>query len=241
MNDLKKTPTVASFFSGAMGLDIGLEKAFRKPSVRDFGSTPEVHRMLRGVLNDSPSEVAKAIADGADPNVVGEKGLTPLLFSLAHKGHLKGISALLDGGADPNWGPPDLPQPMNIAASDCDGKLLRLFLGHGAKVDVPADLGHWCRPYTGSAVYARCFDNYHLLLDAGADVNAIQTSFPLLVLLIDLEHWDLAVELVARGASIRSVLEAGRTPELLSRYAPSVGSSKRDAYEKIVHLLKAVQ
>lgn len=26
MNDLKKTPTVASFFSGAMGLDIGLEK-----------------------------------------------------------------------------------------------------------------------------------------------------------------------------------------------------------------------
>lgn len=216
-------------------------RILRKPKVEDFGSTPEVHRMLRGVLKDSPAEVAKAIEDGADPNAVGVKDLTPLLFSLLYKKNSRGIGALIEGGANPNWSPPDLPHPMHVVAGDCDGKLLKLFLAHGASVDPPEASSLQDEPYTGTAIYGRCVDNFRVLLDAGADINAFCGANPLLGTLINLDRWRLAYDLVVRGADVQAIVNVGYRIEKLEKYAPPIGDPERDSYEKLMDIIAQAQ
>lgn len=78
-------------------------------------------------------EALKAmIAEGADPNIEGRLGLTPLYWAAMNQ-NVEGVGALLDAGANPNWAERNTGwTPLHIAANFRDAEIARLLLDAGA-------------------------------------------------------------------------------------------------------------
>lgn len=137
-----------------------------------------------------------------DPNYVGREGMTLLFWSAGHD-NIKSVEALLDNGADPNQVVTKLNgdkiQLLAIAAKSKSDALFNLLLSRGANPD-SKDRDE---PAIFNAIYADRFDRMHQLLDAGADVNIVDSvNTSAIVLLARLRNYKYILELLARGAVI---------------------------------------
>jgi ankyrin repeat protein len=105
---------------------------------RDHGgdSTP----LLMAVFRRQQAVVEVLLKAGADPNVRGSEGDTPLCVA-AEKGEHEVATLLLEHGAiktiDERGGIPQCWTPLGVAASQGDLEMIDLLLGYGANPNAP--------------------------------------------------------------------------------------------------------
>ncbi|KAL3872908.1 hypothetical protein ACJMK2_036086, partial [Sinanodonta woodiana] len=110
----------------------------------------------------------------------------------------KFVSTLLSAGADPNIVYNHTTCLMHAVSSQ-DEETTKLLLDHGANVKAKDRDGHEAIFY----VPRTCANLYRLLLDAGADPNAIDSSgFPLLVNCTSAGNYDSVKTIIEHGADV---------------------------------------
>ena len=67
----------------------------------DFYQNPAQVRLLDALTTGDRAAIEKALTSGADPNLEGAQGMTPLFWALGHK-QKEALRTLLAHGADPN-------------------------------------------------------------------------------------------------------------------------------------------
>ena len=182
-------------------------------------------------------DVVSALLDyGADPNVrEAEWGQTPLMFAAASN-RTRAIAELLRRGADPSV----TARVLDVDEYDRLGKEVLKGLKAGMKLEEalaaakakPPEPGYKDMPSDGNVPYQKMVGTYggltalllaarngnieavRALLDGGADINEMSAgdrTSPLLVSTIN-GRWDVAMELVSRGADPNLASAPGGTP-----------------------------
>ncbi|WP_068875603.1 ankyrin repeat domain-containing protein [Phenylobacterium sp. CCH9-H3] len=154
-------------------------------------ATAQTDAALRvAILQDDPGAIAGAIRAGADPRAVGENG-SPLAIA-AMSGKARAVRALLDLGADPAapgpnggnavsaaffamngvalLGRDEAPEPARRAAAL---DVLRAIAARGVGLDVLMRLGPTSMTPLMQAAEAGAVDVVQILLQAGANPNAV--------------------------------------------------------------------
>ncbi len=184
---------------------------------------------LHWAASGDPAIVALLIEHGADVNVKGDFGHTPLHYAV-RSGNPKNVVLLLDAGADVSaWNNNGYhpTTPLHDAATIGNIEILHLLLDAGA--DVSAHRGFTDTPLHSAAWFSGDPAVIQVLLDAGSDVNVppdqtfvvggegILTSSPLhsaaaramLFKAPDEESWCHRVPPAEEVAGLTLLLEAG--------------------------------
>lgn len=136
---------------------------------------PGMIQLANSACAGSTSGVLTAIAEGADPNGLGQQGVTPLFWALRCQSYA-GAEALLNNGADPNLlisG--DLP-PTYFASLIPDVRFLRLLLKHGGDPNLRYGTDYFNSALDEALLIGESsgqWDHWRLLLDSGADINSV--------------------------------------------------------------------
>jgi ankyrin repeat protein len=187
------------------------------------GAGPEPQSFSVGLLvaaERGDVEQVRAMLDGgADPNVCGEGGMTPLILA-AREGHHDVVEMLLKAGADVNGCSEPGYCGGNSTALRCavvrgHTAVVKSLLEAGADTSpnyeyssIPAEQENTIVPSTGTALHDAVRyglqEIVELLLAVGADVNAAddQDETPL-VTTVRHQQWQLARRLLAAGARKR--------------------------------------
>ncbi|MDP4494394.1 ankyrin repeat domain-containing protein [Vibrio cholerae] len=173
MNKLKiaKVVALAAGLSVMAPLCVGMAK-LGQYSIEEMYQDPKVVALVDAAWRGDAERVAKAVAEGADVNMVGKGGATPLMWALKNKSYV-GVEALLQTGADPNYynKEHDLLSPMALVSGGDEPKMLELLLKYGGNPNNPNGKNFDDRPLAMAASEGR-LANVKILLSAGADLNA---------------------------------------------------------------------
>lgn len=118
------------------------------------------------------------LENGAEPNLIDNRGTSPLLYSLLpydrEERHLEVLRMLLAGGADVNVRPYWNRTALMEAVSRGHAKIVQLLLAHGADPNARDDAGATPLMYAVPRPFlqATTADVVRLLAAAGADLNA---------------------------------------------------------------------
>jgi ankyrin repeat protein len=142
------------------------------------------------VMDDSPAAIERAIAAGSDPNAATGDG--SLLALAAMSGRPRAVRALLAHGADPAAPGPNGGNALNAAFFAMNGvallgrteapdpasraravEVVRLLAARKIGLDNLARIGPTAMTPLMLAAQAGAFDVVQILLDAGADPNAV--------------------------------------------------------------------
>lgn len=155
----------------------------------DEGGSIEVLRML--------------LAHGADVNGWdGQFEATPLLMAM-FRNNMEALRLLLDAGADPNAVSGEGEATLRWAAEHNDVEMAALFIRFGAGQSINSFGGFSRSTPLGLAVHALNLPMIEILLDAGADPEAVNDDGEPPIDLLppraksDLQVWDRAMQLLA--------------------------------------------
>lgn len=170
------------------------------PDPAELFSSPESVNLARAVQGGQVDEIGQLLAAGVDVESTGDQGTTMLQWAVMTSSH-DGLSALLDAGADPDRTGHDGNGPLHLAAFHSDPAYLVTLLAAGADPDLRGKV-------TGATALKNALVNnadtaFHLLLEAGADVNIVD------------RNGDGPLHVAARtndGAALLALLEAGADP-----------------------------
>lgn len=130
--------------------------------------------LLWAAHHDSLATVTLLLERGAEPDVANRYGITPLAEA-ALNGNAAMVERLLAAGADPNKTPLGGDTPLMLAARSGNATSVKLLLEKSAAVDVRET---W---HGETALMWAAGENHpdvvRLLVKAGADVNAVSTTF----------------------------------------------------------------
>ncbi|HWA29429.1 MAG TPA: ankyrin repeat domain-containing protein [Lacunisphaera sp.] len=217
-----------------------------------YGITP----LALACQNGNAELVAALLAAGVDPNLAGPGGETPL-HTAARTGQPGPVRALLAAGAKPNVALPNGQTPLMWAASEGHTKVVELLLAGGADLNTKLASGFNAWLF---AVRAGRMETVRALLKAGADLNYATPpgekpkgkqpvpGTSALILAIENGHFELAAELVDRGADpndLRSgygplhVLTWVRKPDISEGNGdpPPDGSGRLSSADLVRHLV----
>lgn len=189
----------------------------------------------------SAEEVQCAVEAGADVNaVVDEDDGTTLLHAMVARGSAEVVQALLDAGADVNARDTDGLTPLLVAAGygGSPVETIQALLDAGADLHATDEAGntalHWASRWDAT-------DTAALLLDAGADPNAVMEMFGYTALhsafLFSVEAATVPLLLEA-GADPRAVTGDGRT--VLNTAEEMIGSEYVDQDAALAVLREAL-
>jgi hypothetical protein len=173
--------------------------------VSDVFADSRVRDLALDACRGDAASVAADVREGVDPNARGLEGVTPIFWALACDS-VPGADALLRVGADPNLltDPPNTLSAVEVAATR-DPQLLQTVLRYGgspsaAALDEAFGRGMDLAP---SCACERGWENYHLLLDAGADINADYRGRTIAEFAATLNQFDKVADLLDRGYNTR--------------------------------------
>ena len=169
--------------------------------------------LVLAATSGRPEDVRAALADGADPNITGDDGFTPLMWASA-SGNVQSMKLLIDAGAKVYTMSPSGITPLTMAAQRGQVDAVRLLLDSGADPNQQ-------RPHGPSPLFSAASFGHDrvvgLLLSRGTAVNARCAQ-------------DRTALMVAAGQnattrdSIARLLNAGADPNLRD----SDGNSAKD-------------
>jgi ankyrin repeat protein len=190
-----------------------------------YGITP---LYLAGV-NGNAAIIEKLLNAGADPNAVSTEGETALMTA-SRTGNVDAVKVLLAHGADVNaresW---HGETALMWAVAEKHAAAARELIAKGADVNARSTTNKWERQNSAEprekwlplgglsalefAARQGCFDCVPVLLQAGADINAVDPDgiTPLLSAMIN-GHYDVANILIEKGANPNIADRTGRTP-----------------------------
>ena len=157
--------------------------------------------------------VSILLESGANPNIIGSKGSTPLQRA-SKNGHIAIVEKLIKYKADPNQVGVSGWTPLILASEQNHPKIVEILLSAGADVNVTM-AGGW------TALMFACAYNYpsivSLLLQAGAD-HSIRTTKWAAIHSATSKYEDPAIliELAKAGADLNEVTHVGATPLILA-------------------------
>jgi len=97
--------------------------------------------MSEAVLEDDPAAVASQIRNGAEIDLVSDRGVTPLWDASMH-GQAEIVQLLLRAGADANYvRPHDGFSPLHLASQNGHSEVVQMLLAAGANVNASDTLG----------------------------------------------------------------------------------------------------
>ena len=157
----------------------------------------KVAAMVAAARRGDFKEVDRLIVNGADVNYRGVQGITPLAWLVA-AGDTRAIAQLLDAKADPNVKMEKNNSPISLAVELGTPVMLEQFLRKGGD---PNLRGPDNAPLLHIAVLRRRKDQFDVLLEHGADVNAYNELYgsTAATVAVDVGHFDLAVYVLERG------------------------------------------
>jgi ankyrin repeat protein len=155
-----------------------------------------VHPLHSAAMAGQAKVVSILLKSGAKADSLDNIGRTPLLsFASGDIGDLDTLTALLDGGADPNL-LDGLFHPLDYAAMNGRAKMADLLIAFGANIDAKDNL------YGETPL--------HLAIYANTEVPFI--------------HLEVARLLIERGADVNAKDKNGQTPmDYVKRYVPNAG------------------
>lgn len=168
---------------------------------REAFDDPQIIALADAAARGDRERVRELVADGADANARGDRGVNLLEWAMGSKS-TEGLEALLEAGADPaNPGLGD-GTALHTAAIADDPVYLKILLAHGADPDTR-------RPDTGAPPLSEASGGDHaaqfrMLLEAGADPNIADRMgrTPL--------HYAAMVNTI--GDQVLALLQAGADP-----------------------------
>ena len=185
-----------------------------------FDGTP-LEAAASAVLKQDTNELSNLAAKEPIVNQFGPKCQTLLSIAIAYK-RLNSVNALLRLGANPNLSTRDCgARAMYIAALTNDLMYLRILLDHGGSPNARDGDGS---PITETAAGSFRWDNFWLLIDRGADVNAFdrenfnKSAFTLVSSLASINQYEQVYKLAERGASLKLLPRSGITVASCIRY-----------------------
>lgn len=151
-----------------------------------------------GCLGDR-AEVAKLVQGGVPVDGPGVNGVTPLRW-VVDCDNVDGADALIAAGANPNRRTGN-DTPVLAAARHRNPRLLRLLLQHGGDPDATDGEGNDSALYyaLGLGVEFDEWENYYLLLNAGADINRSINGSTVADRAVALGRPSKVIELIERG------------------------------------------
>jgi len=213
-------------YYGELELAQRLIRAEADPDTRnDYGSSPLGEAATKGDLE----MISLLLEAGADADSANPEGQTALM-AVARTGNIAAAKLLLDKGADINavegWGGQSA---LHWAAARKHPEMVKFLIANGAEVDVRGIDRNWERRVTSEprmkdmktggftpllyAARENCIACVNALLNAGADINKPDPDnvSPLILALVNMRY-DLAMNLIERGAEINQWDYFGRTP-----------------------------
>jgi uncharacterized protein len=152
----------------------------------------------RAIEADDPRAVDAAVAAGADANARGTHGVTPLAFAVGTF-RRQAAAALIAHRADPNRKDDEGDNAVTLAATAYarDPQLLAMVLDAGGDPNT--------RFYNGAPLITRFGNDYNFaamtwLHKRGADIDADDDGWPLVVGYANSVDWDVVWHLIELGA-----------------------------------------
>jgi ankyrin repeat protein len=184
--------------AGLVFMTIGKGREKRELAQRYFGKGPPGQLVIAALMGDKAG-VNKQLTAGVNINCLGERGMTPLVFSFLIDDK-RAIELLLEMGADPNRYDNDGDSAVSLAAYNSDLWYLKTVLKHGGKAN--AGNGNINRAPIMQAVMSYSLPNVQLLVQAGANVNyqdAVSFETPMMAA-CTLNRYDIVYWLLQSGA-----------------------------------------
>jgi ankyrin repeat protein len=168
---------------------------------------PTGEELLAAVRSDDAQLAGELLAAGADPNISGDLGATPLVIATA-RANPNLARMLIDAGADPSLPMSTGQAPIHIAAGAGETALIQILAdARPDLVDLPVASGAGSTPLM-LAAGAPHADAVAVLISVGADVNAVNTN--------GFTSLHFAIEDGADADVTRLLLDAGADPDLVA-------------------------
>ena len=159
----------------------------------------QARKLEEAVVRGDEKEIQRLVAKGANVNMVGRDGITPLLLAMLRR-NLSTFRQLLELGADANYLTGG-DSAVHFAAAADDLNWLKLVLQHGGDPNLVGKYGQ--TPLFG-ALSAIQMENLQLLIQSGADLNhQDSTGNTAMMRAAGLNRYDLVLTLLDAGADYR--------------------------------------
>ncbi len=179
-------------------------KKLQEMQAEDFFSSDIQVRLAEAAARGDHESMQEAIHQGAAVNQIGKQGMTALFWALA-KQNLKGVSFLLEQGADPNIkaqvhsGVNGETSAMDIAAILEDSSYLEALLKHGGNPNTAVGISG--RTVIYQAALHRRLKNIELLVKYGADIDHTNISNSTVLMdAVSAKSYKVALKLLSLGA-----------------------------------------
>lgn len=136
-------------------------------TAKDVFQDPQTLALVEAACNGDLPKIEVLVKQGANVNATGYRDMTPLFWAMECKNYV-GIKKLLELGANPNYKMEGDISAMWASAGSSDPHFLPLMLAHGGNPNIWSGADNALM----IAMEQDQMNNFKLLLDHGADVNA---------------------------------------------------------------------
>ena len=226
-------------FGCMKGNDIVRQGALSYDVADIFGKTSTLG-LARAAAAGNLAEIKKQLAEGTDPNIIGKHDITPIWWA-AWTQNLKGFTALLEAGANPNLCRREGLSLMILITRMKDPRYLEEALNHGGDPNF-RDVNPIKTPIFEAVMYSDALRQRELLLSAGANLNAQDGNgeTPIMRAIEARGDYKLVWEFLQRGASYN--IETSYKKTLADMIGIRLINPASDQYswrEKVIEFLRS--